>query len=37
MGGGAGLNMIDANSDLVPFDSVSNPNRTKRFESAGRL
>jgi hypothetical protein len=29
--------MIDANSDVIPFDSVSNPNRTKRFESAGRV
>ena len=33
---GAGLNNIDANLDLVPFDSVSNPNRSVRHESVGR-
>ena len=28
---------MDANLDIIPFDSVSNPNRTKRFDSRGRV
>jgi hypothetical protein len=32
-----GLNQIDANTDIIPYDSVSNPNNTRRFDSVGRL
>ena len=31
-----GLNRVDANLDLVPFDSVSNPNKSVRQESVTR-
>jgi hypothetical protein len=35
-GGPGGLNNLDAHLDLQPFDSVSNPNKSVRHESAGR-
>jgi len=31
-----GLNGIDANLEVAPFDSVSNPNKSMRYESVGR-
>jgi hypothetical protein len=34
---GGGLNNLDANLDVKPFDSVSNPNKSVRHESAGRM
>ena len=33
---GGGLNGVDANLEVAPFDSVSNPNKSVRLESAGR-
>lgn len=32
----ANLNNLDANLELVPFDSVSNPNKSVRYDSVGR-
>lgn len=32
----ANLNSIDANLELLPFDSVSNPNKSVRYDSVGR-
>ena len=32
----ANLNSLDANLELLPFDSVSNPNKSVRYDSVGR-
>lgn len=32
----ANLNNLDANLELQPFDSVSNPNKSVRYDSVGR-